>query len=107
MLLITAVAAANPALPITPVDLNEAGRVMATLDDWRAIMLAQLIIMAVLIALIIGLVIVVVRMAGKRSSNDEATLTVVKENTAAMSDHAASIRAIEVLLSRWEAERDQ
>jgi hypothetical protein len=43
-------------------------------------------------------------MANKRSANDQATLTSLQANTAAMVDHAASIRAMEVILSRWESE---
>ena len=34
----------------SPLDVNETGRVMATLNDWRAIMLVMLVLIALLIS---------------------------------------------------------
>jgi hypothetical protein len=37
------------ASPVQPVDLNEAGRVMATLDDWRAILFIAMFLIVLLV----------------------------------------------------------
>lgn len=36
--------------PVSPLDVNETGRVMATLNDWRALMLVMLVLIALLIS---------------------------------------------------------
>ena len=91
--------------PVQTIDVVEAGRVLATLDDWRAVMLAQMVVIGVLVLLITALIGVIVWLAVKRSANDMATLEVVKENTRAVTGFAASLRALEVIAARRESER--
>lgn len=92
-------------LPVQSPDLIAAGRVLATLDDWRGIMFSQMVIIGVLLLMLIGVVVVLVRLATSRSANDQATLTAVTENTKSMTELAASIRALEAIAARRESER--
>ena len=89
--------------PVQTIDINEAGRVLATLNDWRSIMFAELVVIGVLVLLLCAMVGVIVWMANRRSANDQATLQVLKESIAANVDQAASIRAMETIVSRLEA----
>lgn len=102
--LLALVAAAPPA-PVKQIDVSEAGRVLATLDDWRGIMFSQLVVIGVLVLLVVGLVGVIVWLATRRSASDQATITALTDNTVALGGVKDSVRAIEVIVSRIEAER--
>lgn len=91
--------------PVRQIDVNEAGRVLATLDDWRSLLFAMLVSNGALVLLVVGLVAVIVWMAGKRSANDQATLQALTDNTKALGDMSASVRALELIASRREAEQ--
>lgn len=98
-------AAVPPSVPVKQIDINEAGRVLATLDDWRSLMFSQLVVIGAMILLVVGLVAVIVWLASKRSANDQATLVALTDNTKANGEVSASLRALEVIVSRIEAER--
>lgn len=107
LLLGAAPAAAPPpeALPVKAVDAAQLGTVIATLNDWRAILVVAFAIIGVLILMVGAQTVMLIRMAATRSANDQATLGVLQEATRAMSDQAASLRALEVIAARREAER--
>lgn len=100
----SALLAASPA-PAKAVSAAELGSVIATLNDWRAILVVAFALIGALILMVGGLVILVGRMATSRSANDRATLEVIKDNTRSNGEVAAGLRALEMIAARRESER--
>ncbi|MBM3928282.1 MAG: hypothetical protein FJ335_07480 [Sphingomonadales bacterium] len=105
MIRLLASVAATPPAPVKQIDVIEAGRVLATLDDWRGIMLSQMVVIGVLVLLVVGLVAVIVWLSARRSVSDQATISALTDNTKALSDITASVRALELIAARREAEK--
>ena len=78
------------ASPMTPPDVIRAGEVMATLNDWRAILLVALVLCALMFCGLIWVVAMTFRIIGKTA-----------EATAA---HAQALQAVNITLSRIESE---
>ena len=93
------------AAPVQAVSAAELGNVIATLNDWRAILVIAFAVIGVLIIFLGITISVIVKMATTRSANDQATLTALTDNTRAMGDLSASVRAVEVIAARRESER--
>ncbi len=90
--------------PVAAASAQELGTVIATLNDWRAILVVAFAIIGVLIVMVGALVFAVIKLAGSRSANDQATLQALQDNTAAFADLSASVRAIEMIAARRESE---
>lgn len=102
--LLATVAARSPS-PVKQIDVVETGRVLAQLDDWRSIMLVQLSVIGVLVAALLTVVGLFIWAATRRSASDQATISALTDNTKALSDMSASVRALEVIAARRESER--
>lgn len=68
------------AAPAVPLDVNETGRVMATLNDWRALMLVMLAIITVLVGALLWAF-------GKLAKTVEVMVT-LRETISALNDTA-------------------
>jgi type II secretory pathway component PulM len=90
--------------PARAASVQELGSVLATLNDWRAMLIGAYAIIGVMVLLVTGLVVVIVRMATGRTANDQATLTALQANTKAMTELSASVRAVEMIAARRESE---
>lgn len=96
----------------SPLDVNETGRVMATLNDWRAIMLAQLVVIFLLISALLWafakLAKAVEAMVTLRetiaSLNETARAAGLdaRDNYNALQGVIATISRIEADIAKWE-----
>ena len=98
-------AATTAPVPAQAVSAAELGNVIATLNDWRAILVVAFAMMGALILMVGGLVVMIIRMATSRSTADQATLEALKDNTRSNGEVAAGLRALEMIAARRESER--
>lgn len=106
ILVLTLLGASSAPAPVPKAaSVQELGTVLATLNDWRSILVVSFAIIGVLVLLVAALVAVIVRVATGRSANDQATLAALQANTKASTELAEAVRALEMINARREAER--